>query len=530
MPQKKVLLFHDRAYTLWDAVAATLHKQGVQTTFVTDIEQLQQTLRAERYDILLLNVEKNISPGLVDKVTSLKMVANFRHMKVYSVHANYSFAAIEEAVMLGVRGIFLHPFVVEDITAYFKKWLALPAPESDFTGLTPRQALSVQIDALGRVAKIRKQHQGNITIEANIVLQAGDEITLQSPMAIENECEHFRYRVGRVHRGDIYYRYNYKYDLVWLAEPELKERYSKWLRKQVLVFPKTKLLYIGDKPPIEFEDVLEKKLISFYFANAAELTEGDLERIWPKLVIVDTDNPQAVAKLKAWLANEQEKTVKVVTTRYISDNWQVVEQLNVPAFHEEYIRLVKPYLRDRVQEAASEALYISRHSPLSRCSISFTGALIASDKLTYKLVCPNLIDVGSIVHLSSGYSESQPANALYGKVVFTRLLDAGNYEVVVELLPVSALTIERGERFLSILESQRNPGYTDDGDTEVTKPTQLYFLQKRPFWQRRPVFIIAVILLAIALSSPLWVSKPKVESKKPVSSKVLNETFKKSFE
>lgn len=531
---QKILFFHLRPNILWDNVAATLHRQGKKLHFVTSVEQLQVALRESKYDILLLNLESRLPAELTEALLRLKNVSNFRSMRIFTVHATANHQAIEESILLGAKGLFLKPFVIEDLADHLENWLQLPVNVAE--PWQPRKHLPVQLEVLGRVSRVSRISQANVTtnsnastltIESNALLSEGSQIRIHSPIASAMELDSLRYRVQASSIRDVYYRYQFKYELALEAEQELRERFIRWNRSLESVFPKTKVLFIGEHPRPDFEDAVEKKLYSFYFAEVSELQLSDLDRIWPKIVIVDTDNVALIEKVKSWISSGVDKTLMVITTKMLDSDWVYLKYAEAETFYQDFVRKTKPFLKSRVQKAIKEYTYISRNSEYSRCSITDSGRIIASSNTYIKIMSTMGFHLGAVVQLASVRRFEGAVPSIYGKVVNVRPVE-NEFEVTLQYLPISGSTLDRAKDFLQLIESQVTKGYTQE-IKKTENVEHLYFLKKRSFLAKNRFVLIFVFFILLVLLGLYFLPKEQVKAVKPATTKKVLDSIRKQF-
>jgi hypothetical protein len=307
-------------------------------------------------------------------------------------------------------------------------------------GVLPVGPAEAEVRAFGRIGKVNLNPPGAISVETSLKVKVGEQLWMQGAGSDPYLEVKKLYQVAEVLRENLYYRYENRLELVPVDQPSAED-WDRWLRghKSAWTAPKTKLLWVTENYSVQRELFFDKNLFSVYVESPHGLTADALNRIAPRIVLVDERDDSAWSIIEGWRELQAGNPVLAVTPlSQAPAGWKQLscfaDQGLSPALHQE----LRAFLMSRISQGGRESRYLSRKSEISRVYFSIDARLTAISKRLFSFTCAVDFQIPTPVQirlLEAGREEAEP---LFGRTVQSEFLaDRSGYRIFCEWLPHS---------------------------------------------------------------------------------------------
>jgi hypothetical protein len=438
----RILVYSDCESGWPVALVEELSRRGEVTLILSrEIGELEALLRLQACDVLLAIVDECPGEALSRVISKSRNVGGLLNLQFLSLHRRASPKGCRLALQLGAKMIFLEPVSAERVAQAL-----LNASNRKSGGVRGDlhfyriEPISCQIGVFGRIGKVFRAPLGDLRVETDVKFHKGALVSMNWKAAQDMKLTDDTFEVAAASSSDLYYNHRHGYRLSLRADAGAQAGFGEWMSShgEAFIVPKTKVLDVGDQSLGPLDAAFDKKLFSLYALKPRYVTPEVLARISPKVVIVRTSDQGAIAVLKNWSSVSAPSTVFFTTLAECSKDWAFVSDSSVDSFKAEAISLLKPFLRERVTNALTEAHFISRNSEYSSCEIKFDGKVVALSRSGALIECNGLVEAGAVFQVNGSSLDDPYGTGLFAHVLDVRQLEVdGRCQLECEFLPVS---------------------------------------------------------------------------------------------
>lgn len=492
------------------------------TSSPADAEAL---LKQQRFDLMILIFDEEPSSGFMDMLSKTRNLSSHRDLTFAALLTKPSRTGIQKALTLGAKELIISPTdpktlvrTVRKLSGGIERDLTVA---SYFHDITP---IGCEIEVLGRIGKIYLDPFGDLQLETDVRLPAGRAIKVSCQMAQEQGAADFEYTVTASGQTNIYYNYSNTYRLGWLAGPERRQHLAKWIEKSKDVFaiPKTKVLWITEKPLGDLEASFNKEIFSVYAEHPHRLSLVYLHRISPRIVIAGDLDAPVRRVLEQWLGNDRESRMLVSTSVTAPAGWLHLSEQDPDAFKNAFIYLVKPSMKERVAEAVKSAVFFSRKSDYSLCAIPIEARVTAVSKSCVRMEAPFDFEKGVILPIRCPALEDPRGYGFYGKVLASKkAAREGFFSLTCEILPISDARNPIVMEFVESLDKKEDRALARKPRTVAIQPgkAELFFLTAKPVARNLGTILLAIVGVGLLfLLAYYYIPRPDYHSTQPTRS------------
>lgn len=496
----EILIYTDTSDTsTQDEITELLWKYQIPFYLTKKADEIEKKLKQKKYDLLVLIFKNHVPYSIESVISKNRNLSNLRRTKLVAIHQKYNDSEIQKSLMLGIKEISVEPCEKEKIIHLAtRSFYSAPPIETQsarrlYFEIGP---IPCKIDVFGRIGKIIKVPIGNLQIETNLILDKNEEINVTSRMSSDIGQEKINYSVLQSEGLEHYYNYEYSYILQLNSSSEVREALFKWTltHDQEFTFPKTKLLWITDHLSTKIEEIIPKEIFSVYTLSENEFSYTRLERINPRIVVIENKNDRIIEILQSWEKIDN-KSFKVVFNLFDKNHnrWEFIPNHGTEIFRQKFLTKIKDVLKVRVATSINQAHYMSRKSNYSRFATQMEGKIISTSEYQFKIELPHRITHGTIFRLHCSFLDDPSRSVIYARVInHHRYGNSGVYTHECSIVPDS-MNPNQTLRELKILfdpkqKQKMNPLHQTQLDDE------LHFMKKNSNNKRTLTFWVYFFL------------------------------------
>tara|TARA_Y100001954_G_scaffold17604_2_gene16312 strand:+ start:1970 stop:3541 length:1572 start_codon:yes stop_codon:yes gene_type:complete len=450
-----IIIYNGRKKPLNSKLLELLKSDGISYLTVESIEDLITNMSNQEFKSVHICLNEVFPTRILETITKSKIYSFNRGLSITVQFSHYYFSEFNRAVISGANWIIVDPIETSDLFRSIKgsvEKILPPVKEKDFMGgITP---IICKISVFARAGKIHKEPLGNMHIETNLNLQIGDKVKINSLFKLNTEQDQHVFVKEKVEE-DNYYNYNYSYTLTSIPffeesydETILNEkenRIKNWITKSKndLVIPKTKCLFIGNKLPKEIEDSIEKNIFSLYQVTKDNLDGITLNRINPKIIYFESEDKSIQKLVNDWVENKNDP-VNNKNVFFIrgyeseSSDMPYLPLIEKEMFPKNFLNLLEPFLRERVETSLEKFYYINRKSVISKCNLELSGFVLDTTGYLILILSPSDVFPGTIILVEGAGSTKEENFKIFIKVIYSKKSeDSLNYNLYGQILPLT---------------------------------------------------------------------------------------------
>ena len=450
-----IIIYNGRKTPLNNKLLNLLKSDGISYLTVESIEDLITNMSNQEFKSVHICLNEVFPTKILETITKSKIYSFNRGLSITVQFSHYYFSEFNRAVISGANWIIVDPIETSDLFRSIKgsvEKILPPVKEKDFLGgITP---ILCRIKVFARAGKIHKEPLGNMHIETNLNLQIGDKVKINSLFKLNTEQDQHVYVKEKVEE-DNYYNFNYSYTLTsvpFFEESydetilnEKKNRIKNWIDKSKndLVIPKTKCLFIGNKLPKEIEDSIEKNIFSLYQISIDNLDGLILSRINPKIIYFESEDKNIKKIVRDWVEKKDDPVNKkniFFIRGYESEDSEIpyLPLIEKEKFSKNFLNLLKPFLRERVEASLENFYYINRKSVISKCDLELSGFVLDTTGYLILLLSPSDVFPGTIILIEGAGKTKEENFKIFIKVIYSKKSeDSLNYNLYGQILPLT---------------------------------------------------------------------------------------------
>ena len=450
-----IIIYNRRKEPFNSNLLNLLKTDGISYLLVESVEDLITNINSKEFKSVHICLNEVFPTEILETITKSKIYSFNRGLSITVQFSHYYFSEFNRAVVSGANWVLVDPIKTSDLFRSIKgsvERILPPIKEKDFLGgITP---ILCKIIFFSRAGKIHKEPLGDMHIETNLDLQVGDKVKINSLFKLNTEQDQHVFVKEKVEE-DNYYNFNYSYTLTsvpFFEESyehtileEKENRIKNWIDKSKndLVIPKTKSLFIGKKLPKEIEDSIEKNIFSLYQISPMNLDKSILNRINPKIIYFESKDQSIKDLVIDWIENKSnsDKQRNVFLIRgYESDSFDIpyLPLSEKASFSKNFLNLLEPFLRERVESSLESYYYINRKSVISKCNLELSGFVLDTTGYLMLVLSPSNVFPGTII-LIEGAGQTKETNfKVFIKIIYSKKAeDSLNYKLYGQILPIT---------------------------------------------------------------------------------------------
>lgn len=271
----------------------------------------------------------------------------------------------------------------------------------------------VSARAFGRLSYVDEK---SLRIESNVKLNAGDEITLSSPIYDEIGCGYVVHKVKHTFTDDLYYFYQEAAVLEPQLKAEEKTRFVRWLKENRVrnVPKKTKILFV--QPESEaIERILQdlsKDPVSVRVVPTMREAAEQVRFMRPRIIVVDLrrlqkeDMAPAAILCKNYVAKQTCQVVACALSDRAQNPFSSLGREKLFAlYHENVDAMLVPALRGMLPSASTahteaSRIYFSKSDACSTIGIHMKGEILKIGEEGVEVELENFLYSGTNLQLS----------------------------------------------------------------------------------------------------------------------------------